>query len=46
MYLDHGVSCDQNKSLRLEKLLKLLKSGLKKLVGWIVKATEIAKEAG
>ena len=37
MFLDHQVSCDQN---------ELLKHGLKKLVGWIVKASEIAIEAG
>ena len=45
MFLDHEVSCDYNKKLSLEKNW-LSKSGLEKLVGWIVKASEIDKEAG
>ena len=42
MFLDLEVSCDQKK-LKIKKN-GLLKSGLKKLVGWIVEASETAKE--
>ena len=42
MFVDFKVSCDHNKNKALKKCP--LKSGLKKLVGWIVKAAEIAKE--
>ena len=42
MFLDLEVSCDKKK-LKLRKNLQL-KIGPKKLVGWIVKALETAKE--
>ena len=44
-FLDPGVSCDQNKNWSLGKT-DYKKCGLKKLIVCIVKASEIAKEAG
>ena len=45
MFLDHRVSCDQNKSWGLGKIY-YWKVASKNLVGSKVKASEIAKEAG
>ena len=45
MFLDLPVSCDKNKKIKLNENL-LSKGVLKNKVGWIVEASEAAKDCG